>query len=831
MVRAFTEKSDFSGTMRISCGLLVIREQGSRSHPSDFFRVKWFTFRPAGWTPSDEQRVIEMLIGKATRLSFNGNSSRTHADGSKSSPTQRSRAASSCYCPDRLSAYVSLIVLGILWCVLVGPAAAAEPAVKNVLVLHNWANLPPSWALMESTVRARVPGQINFYTASVENPRFDEEVYQESLAETLRRGYGSVKLDLVIAATYPVLQFAVQYREKMFPGVPIVFTDVSRPEGQVMWQGVTGVISPLGMRETIDLALQLHPHTNAVAIITGVTKWDKYWLAVAHSELLHHRVREIDLIGPAGSQIIEQVAELPPATVVLFQLRPDDLTQPAVEPFDVLAEVAQRFPTYSAWQGLALNRGGVGGAYRNVRKDAVLNGQIVARVLSGEKPDNIPFAHDSDLQVHVDWRALQRWHISESALPPGTVVEYRQLTFWQRDRKYIVIAIALMVAQALLMAGLLLQRARKRKAEAVLVESEERFRVMADTTPSLIWMCDARGRITYLNGRRIAFTGMDSDGGYGDNWIRYVHPEDVEQMLGTLYEALKIKQPFSQEYRLCRSDGVYRWMFDVASPRVNGDGSFGGFIGSAIDTTDQKLAQQALEKVSGQLIQAQEQERSRIARELHDDICQRLALLSMELEQANRGANGSSAQRNPKIDEIKQHCGEIAADVQALSHKLHSSKLEYLGIVAAIRSFCREFCQQHEVSVKFSTENVPGFVPADISLSLFRVTQEALQNALKYSGVREYSVTLRGTADEIQLEISDGGAGFDVEQAKRQKGLGLVSMQERVHLVHGIFRIESTMDSGTRIFISVPFVAEMLIPENGVEFASTSAPVAARWDE
>ena len=92
-----------------------------------------------------------------------------------------------------------------------------------------------------------------------------------------------------------------------------------------------------------------------------------------------------------------------------------------------------------------------------MRKDAVLNGQIVARVLSGEKPDNIPFAHDSDLQVHVDWRALQRWHISESALPPGTVVEYRQLTFWQRDRKYIVIAIALMVAQALLMAGLLLQ--------------------------------------------------------------------------------------------------------------------------------------------------------------------------------------------------------------------------------------------------------------------------------------------------------------------------------------------------------------------------------------
>ncbi len=759
-----------------------------------------------------------MCTGQVTGRSFS-DSPRTHIHAFQSNQKQGLRAGSSCGYPGRLSAYGWLAVLGILLCILMGPAAAAEPAVKNVLVLHNWANLPQAWALMESTVRARVPGEINFYNTSVENPRFDEAVYRESLAETLRRGYGGVKLDVVVAASYPVLQFAVQYRDKMFPGVPIVFTDVGRPEVQKMWPGVTGVISPIGMRETIDLALHLHPNTRVVAVITGITEWDKYWLAVAHSELLRHqdKVREIDIIGPSSHQIIEKISELPPSTVVLFQLRPDDLTQPALDPVDVLTDVAQRLPTYSAWHGLALNRGGVGGAYRDPWKDAVLNGEIVARVLSGERPENIPIAHDSDLQIDVDWRALQRWHISESALPPGTVVEYRQLTFWQRDRKYIVIAIALIVAQALLIAGLLLQRARKRKAEAVLLESEERFRVMADTTPSLVWMCDSRGRITYLNGRRLAFTGRDSNADDGDNWITYVHRDDVEHVLGALYEALKTKQSFSQEYRLRRNDGAYRWMFDVASPRVNGDGSFGGFIGSAIDTTDQKLAQQALEKVSGQLIAAQEQERSRIARELHDDICQRLALLSMELEQANRALNGSSAQRNPKIDKIKQHCGEIAGAVQALSHKLHSSKLEYLGIVAAVRSFCREFSEQNEVSVEFSHENVPDFVPADISLSLFRVTQEALQNALKYSGVSEFSVNLRGAAGEIQLEISDRGAGFDVEQAKRQKGLGLVSMQERVHLVHGTFAIESKLDSGTRVSIRVPYVEEISIPENAVE--------------
>jgi signal transduction histidine kinase len=173
----------------------------------------------------------------------------------------------------------------------------------------------------------------------------------------------------------------------------------------------------------------------------------------------------------------------------------------------------------------------------------------------------------------------------------------------------------------------------------------------------------------------------------------------------------------------------------------------------------------------------------------------------MELEQANRGSNSG---RSPKLDEIRRHCAEIAVDVQALSHKLHSSKLEYLGLAPAIRSYCREFSQQHDVTVQFADENVPNFLPRDISLSLFRVTQEALQNALKHSGIRQFSVALRSSEKEIQLEVSDRGAGFDVEGAKLDRGLGLVSMQERAHLVHGTFTIESAENGGTRILVRVP---------------------------
>jgi PAS domain S-box-containing protein len=708
-----------------------------------------------------------------------------------------------------------LVGVGILLGML-SPAArgeeppAAEPVVKNVLVLHNWANLGPSWALMQSTVRARVPGQVNFYNASVENPRFYEKVYQESLAETIGRGYSGVKLDLVVAATYPVLEFALQYRDQMFPGVPIVFTDVNHREELKIPPGVTGVVSLVGLGETIDLALRLQPDTTTVAVITGVTEWDKTWLSVAQAELLRRqdKVKEIDIVGPAAREIVEKVGQLPPHSVVLFQLRPDDLMQPAVDPIDVLTEVAERVPVYSAWQGLAINRGGIGGSYRDVFKDAVLNGQIAARVLLGERPESIPIVYDRDLQVHVDWRQLQHWQLPESALPAGAVVDYRQASFWERGRKYIIGGIILIVAQALLIAGLLLQRARKRTAEAVLRESEERFRVMADTTPSLVWMCDASGRITYLNDRRIAFTGPDPSEGYGDNWIKYVHADDVERVLSTLYGALNSKGAFSQEYRLRRKDGVYRWMFDVASPRVNGDGSFGGFIGSAIDTTDQKLAQQALEKVSGQLIEAQEKERSRIARDLHDDICQRLALLSMEIERAHRTSNGSAAATKESLDDIRNHCSQIARDVQSLSHQLHSSTLDYLGVAAAVRAFCGEVSKQHQVNIAFHETRVPKHLPKDISLCLFRVAQEALHNAVKYSGGSQFAVALFATDDEVQLVVRDTGKGFDVEQAKRNRGLGLVSMQERINLVHGRFAVDSKLGKGTRIFAGVPFVSE-----------------------
>jgi PAS domain S-box-containing protein len=679
---------------------------------------------------------------------------------------------------------------------------------KNVLVLYSWSvrdafvELDP----LKTTLRSRIHAPVNFYVEYLESERFGSAGYQKALSETIRQSYSEKQIDLVVVSAYPALRFAVEHRDQIFPGVPIVFMSVApnRLPGGTPWPGVTGATTNVDVRGSVDLALRLNPDTKNVALIAGNSEFETFWLGAVRDEVgrRQEKLRLIEISTGSTKRLLEEVSRLPSHTIVFFNLIPQESSQVEIGAYDVLAAIAQRLPTYCV-HDYCLDHGAIGGSYTDPSITGVMGGYIAARVLSGEKPENIPVSQASVAHPKVDWRQLRRWNIPESALPPGSIVLYRQPTVWERYEKYIVAGIVLIVVQALLIVGLLWQRARKRRIEANLRESEKRFRVMANTTPSLVWMSDKDGNVTYLNDRRIEFTGCDPTAGFEDVWTAYVHPDDLQSVLTANTRALETRERFSKEYRLRRRDGVYRWMLDAAAPRINGDSEFAGFIGSSSDITEQKMAQEALEKLGGRLIEAQEKERARIARELHDDICQRLSLLSLELELANQSSN-SGAPANKRIEDVRQHYSELAGDVQALSHQLHSSKLDYLGLVAAVKSFCREFSAQQRVNIEFTDENVPSPISGDVSLCLFRVVQEALNNAVKYSGVSRFSVDLRGMADQIKLEVSDAGVGFDVDQAKRNGGLGLVSMQERVQLMHGQFSIESKANCGTRILVRVP---------------------------
>jgi signal transduction histidine kinase len=207
----------------------------------------------------------------------------------------------------------------------------------------------------------------------------------------------------------------------------------------------------------------------------------------------------------------------------------------------------------------------------------------------------------------------------------------------------------------------------------------------------------------------------------------------------------------------------------------------------------------ALAEISRKLIQSQEQERTRIGRELHDDINQRLAMLALELQQLQDDPSEVSI----RLQELRRQTNEISNDVQALSHELHSSKLEYLGVVSGIRSWCKEFAERQGMEINLKID-VRSPIPLEIGVTLFRILQEALHNAVKYSGVKRIDVQLSERSNDVQLMIVDAGKGFDVEAARRGRGLGLASMEERARLVKGTVSVESRPMSGTTIYVRVP---------------------------
>jgi len=219
--------------------------------------------------------------------------------------------------------------------------------------------------------------------------------------------------------------------------------------------------------------------------------------------------------------------------------------------------------------------------------------------------------------------------------------------------------------------------------------------------------------------------------------------------------------------------------------------------------TEARHTQESLRRMSGDLINAQEQERTRIGRELHDDVNQKLALLSLELQQLRE--NPSDVHR--RLQELREEVDDISSDVQALSHELHSSKLEYLGVVNGIKSWCQEFAERQGIEIDFRSE-VTSVLPFEVGVSLFRVLQEALHNAVKHSGVKHVEVQIMQHSREIHLTVTDSGKGFDIESAMQGKGLGLISMRERVRLLHGTFAIKSRPMGGTAIDVRVPLIQD-----------------------
>jgi PAS domain S-box-containing protein len=354
----------------------------------------------------------------------------------------------------------------------------------------------------------------------------------------------------------------------------------------------------------------------------------------------------------------------------------------------------------------------------------------------------------------------------------------------------------------------------RKRVEEALRESEDKLRLILDSTAEAIYGSDLEGRCTFCNPACLRTLGYERvDELLGRDMHHLIHRTRGD---GTLIPV--------EECRIFRATrtGVGAHVDDEVLWRANGT-SFPaeywchpqwkgqevvGVVVAFVDITQRRLADAALASVSGKLIEAQEQERGRIARELHDDIGQRLALLAISLAQLQQPFPDSS-ELSRRISELHNHTSEIAIDIQSLSHELHSSRLQYLGIVAALRGFCQEFSEQQKVHIDFESHDLPIPLSPDTSLCFFRVLQEALHNSAKHSGVQHFEVRLWATPDEIHLTVSDSGAGFDIEAAKASRGLGLISMEERVKLLKGTLAIDSQLQRGTTIHARVPLGSDI----------------------
>jgi PAS domain S-box-containing protein len=356
------------------------------------------------------------------------------------------------------------------------------------------------------------------------------------------------------------------------------------------------------------------------------------------------------------------------------------------------------------------------------------------------------------------------------------------------------------------MIGMVADVTERKLVEEALRESEERLRLAAQVGKMYAFDWDMVTDVVIRSEESTHILGLTGDqtGLTLNQILASVHPEDQAIFMTSIAE-LTPESPITRiSFRLLRPDGSVVWLERTGHAFFDEQGRILRMVGMVADVTERKLAEEALSKVGGRLIEAHEEERTWIARELHDDINQRLALLANDLELMGQDPPDSAAEIRSRISEQLKRVHELSADVQAISHRLHSSKLRYLGIVAAARSFCQELSEQYNVEIDFTHADIPHTVPEEISLCLFRVLQEALHNAVKHSGVRHFEVELRGTPDRIDLTVRDAGFGFDPEAMVNNRGLGLVSMLERVNLVKGYFSIDSRPERGTTIHVRLP---------------------------
>src|SRR5262252_1780253 len=685
--------------------------------------------------------------------------------------------------------------------------AAAGP--KRIVALYWYgrdflANVDFERGMQEALQQAPA-GSVDYHAEYIESTRFSGPEQSIVLLDYLRRKYADRKVDVVVAPSQVALDFLTSHRAVLFPDAPIVFHTFARPSADVMARSMTGIVVDNLFAKTLDTALTLHPDTKEVFVIAQTSERNRLYDQIFRDQLraVERSVALTYLSDLPLDALLARVKAAQKQTIIFYVRYSQDEPGRAVNPTDALSAIASTasVPVY-AMAGSWLGRGSGGGYAVDVENIGRRAGEMGLKVATGIRPADIPVI-EVETKARFDWRQLQRWSITESQLPPGSVVMFRAPTFWQRYGRYAIAALAVMAGQLVLIVGLLVQRQHRKRAEDGLRQSEMRYRNVVETQSELICRFLPDTTLTFVNDAYCRFFGAPREVLIGRKFLELVPPDERAAVL-TEIEAL-VAHPRTQqhEHAVLLPDGTQGWQHWINHPISTVRGDVVEVQGVGRDVTERRRAENALKDLAGRLIASQEAERQRIARDLHDDLSQQLALLNIDLDQLGNESQVRQSSLASRVRDLSRRTGEIAAELHRVSRDLHPSKLQALGLVAAIRAECRDVSRQNGVAIEFVCDRQSLAIAQNLSLCLYRITQEALHNIVKHSGARRARIRLELQAEErtLLLDILDDGRGFDV--TAKGEGLGLVSMRERTHFVGGRFLLESDRN-GTRVMVRVP---------------------------
>lgn len=474
---------------------------------------------------------------------------------------------------------------------------------RHVLVLYDERTELPGLAMIDAGIAralASSPERIEIYREAMDNSRFDSPAHRNHLRDHLRAKYAGKRIDVAVAVMEPALNFLLSHRATLFadsPQVPIVFCGIDRRAfgDRPLAAGVTGVLLKREFAPTLRLALSLHQDTKQVYVIGGSSDFDTNLLKQAQEEFrsFENQLRFTYSIAQPLGESLSELSRLPPHTLVLYttMLR-DGANQPYI-PHEVAERIsaAANAPVYG-FVDQYLGRGIVGGHLYRLGTHGEAAGGLVVKILAGDSPAELPPIASEIGATMFDWRQLQRWKISEGSLPPGSIIQFRETTMWERYKGRIIAAIVVVLFQALIISVLLGSLIRTRRAEQSLRESESRFQIAADTAPVMISMSGPDKQCTFLNKGWFEFTGRTPEQELGSGWTKGIHPEDSAACLRTYEESFDARREFTMEYRLRKQNGSYAWVIDIGTPRFLADGRFAGYVRAVTEITELKQAQE-----------------------------------------------------------------------------------------------------------------------------------------------------------------------------------------------------------------------------------------------